>query len=283
MAMTRATQAAMLSPETIEQIFVQPVLEKSLAGKIFDVRPVSGSSYRIPVITDDAGAEWTEDSEEILPSDVSTKSINVYFGAVKGLTKMPSELADDSNEDAATWIGDSLSRSTAKQIDAAALGNLAAPAPKGLASLTTVATVDTADSLTETGLDQFVRALAAAGSRGAVINSWVCSEATATELALVKQGEGSNVPLMASNVNEDNSPSRLVLGRELYTHDDVPDDVVWGIPRDRAVLAIRKDVEIKVSDDAYFSSDEVAIRSVTRVGIGFRQPEAIVRMRFNQA
>ncbi|GAA4685121.1 hypothetical protein GCM10025780_34330 [Frondihabitans cladoniiphilus] len=43
---------------------------------------------------------------------------------------------------------------------------------------------------------------------------------------------------------------------------------VWGIPKSRAFRVLREDVS--VDESVFFTSDQVAIRGVARVGFGFR-------------
>ncbi|MBS1695145.1 MAG: phage major capsid protein [Actinobacteria bacterium] len=51
----------------------------------------------------------------------------------------------------------------------------------------------------------------------------------------------------------------------------------WGIPKDRVVTVLRKDAEVTRSKDSGFYNDALDVRAITRVGIGFLHPAAVIR------
>jgi hypothetical protein len=52
----------------------------------------------------------------------------------------------------------------------------------------------------------------------------------------------------------------------------------WGIPEDRVVTVLRKDAEVTRSKDSgFYNNDALDVRAITRVGIGFLHPAAVIR------
>jgi hypothetical protein len=72
-------------------------------------------------------------------TDADLDEVIVTPSKVAGLTVISRELAEDTTPEAAEVVGDGLARDIARRIDQAFFGNLAAPAPPGLGSLSTTA------------------------------------------------------------------------------------------------------------------------------------------------
>lgn len=69
-----------------------------------------------------------------------------------------------------------------------------------------------------------------------------------------------------------------VLGLPVLTHPGVDAATFfWGIPMDRVMTVLRKDDEVSRSKDSGFYNDALDVRAITRVGIGFLHPAAVVR------
>ncbi len=280
MALTTVTGAAILRPELVDELLVQPVLAQSVAAQVSRIVQIESKSFRIPRITADATAQWVAEGAEITPSDAAFAETTVTPAKVAGLTVVTRELADDSSPEAARVVGESLARDISRQIDAAYFGNLSAPAPAGLGSLATTGanTVTVVSAGTSwTSVDAFLEARFKAADLGTEIGAWCANPADALLLSKIKQSSGSQQNLLSPDPT---SPAtRVIDGTVLLTSPSVPTGIVWGIPADRSVFVIRTDAEILTDRSVFFTSDRVAVRAVTRAAFGFPHPAALVRIR----
>ena len=180
MTMTRANGAALLTPEQVAELLVQPIITESVAAQVATVVTTTASSFRVPAVQEDPSASWVAEGEEIPVSDAVLAEAVADFHKLAGLVIITNELAADSSPQAAAAIGEGLARDMARKLDEAWFGNLAAPAPKGLAGLAGVSTIAAGASITNT--DPFVEAIAAADTVGAVLTSFVANPADALAL-----------------------------------------------------------------------------------------------------
>src|SRR5699024_2418340 len=150
---TRLTSAESnhgILPAEYSQLITDPVTAAALAFDDRVARTVrtSGREFRVPILVEVAAAAWTADGEEISPTDPVLDEITVVHSNVARLTIIARELAADSSPAAAELVGASLARAITLQVDRGFLGDLAAPAAKGLDSLPDVTVVEGAlDSL----------------------------------------------------------------------------------------------------------------------------------------
>lgn len=271
MTFLRAAAGGILPPEYSELITV-PITEQALAfqPQLATVVTTNSGTFNIPIVEEDAGAAWVAEGEEIAPDDPNLGELPVTPAKVAGLTIVSRELANDSSPDAQKIVGDGLARSIIRQINAAWLGDLAAPAPKGLLSLT-----GPGNAIGGLGnLDAFALAVSLAEGEGVSLTGWVMSPADALYVAVLKESNGSNKTLT--------DDSRIIQGRPVFVNANVPEGTAWGVSAPNAITVLREDVEVAVSDQAFFSSDRIAIRATARVGFGFPRPQTVVRLTLNQ-
>lgn len=142
MSMTNAGNPALLRPEDVGALIIQPVAAASVAMQVGTIVRTTSPSYRLPIITGDATAGWFAEGAEITPSDASTNEVDVVPKKVAGLSIISRELANDSSPQAAQVVGESLARDIARRIDAAFFAAATSNGPAGLLSITP-STVDT--------------------------------------------------------------------------------------------------------------------------------------------
>jgi HK97 family phage major capsid protein len=275
--MTFLTSAASgITPEQYAELIAKPVADASLAldPLIATTITTTSTNLRIPILDEDAAASWVAEGSEITPDDPDLHEITVTPAKVAGLTIISKELAGDSSPEAATIVGEGLARSIAAQVDRAFFANLAAPAPAGLESIAPTYVIEATDRFTN--LDSFAMALAAAESNGAQLTAFALNPMDALALAMIKDETGSARPLLGTDAT--NGTTRQVLGVPLKVTKHVPQGTVWGLPAARIMVVLREDVSLDISDQAYFSSDRVAIRATMRVGFAFPTPLAIAKI-----
>ncbi|MBE1551847.1 hypothetical protein GGC64_005934 [Mycobacterium sp. OAS707] len=64
----------------------------------------------------------------------------------------------------------------------------------------------------------------------------------------------------------------------LITSPTIGDDIIWAIPGNRVVVAMRSDTSVTTDTSASFSSDRTAVRGIIRVSWGFTDPAAIAKI-----
>jgi HK97 family phage major capsid protein len=273
---TTTTASPILRPEDVDSLLILPTLAASVAAQVCRVVRTSSTTFRIPRVTDDPDAAWVAEGAEIPVSDVALDEVAVTPSKVAGLTIITNELAADSSPEAAEVVGDGLARDIARRVDQAFAGNLAAPAPKGLASLTGVTAV--AAPSTWANLDPFAEAVARAEGVGANVGAWLAHPDDALALSLLRTTtSGSNETLLQADPTQ---PARRVLqGRPLLVSANVAVGDVYGVPEDRCVMVVREDADVVADGSPFFTSDRTAVRATMRVGFGFPHEAAVVRIR----
>ncbi|TFV78375.1 phage major capsid protein [Blastococcus sp. CT_GayMR19] len=277
---TTVTGSSILTPDEINTYLLDPFEAEALATQVATVVRTDSHSYRIPVPGSEPSADWVAEGEEVVLSDMTFDEVTVTPTKVMGVVPITRELSEDSGPDAADVIGNGLARDIARKVDAAFFGNLANPnAQKGLGSLAVNANADDVQGLTVTAfdsLDVFAEAQSLAEGVGAAITSFVANPADALTLALLKESTGSNRPLLGADPTQ--PTRRLIGGVPLLRSSAVPAGTIWGIPRERVVVVIRKDVTMETDKSVFFTSDRIAVKAVMRVGFGYPQPSALVKI-----
>ncbi|MGP5198378.1 phage major capsid protein [Brachybacterium alimentarium] len=265
-----------ISPDQIEQLVVQPVEANSVALQAGTLVTTAATRTKIPRVTQDPSASWVAEGEEIGTSDPAVDDITVTPEKLAGLAVVSTEAAEDTSPAAADMIGDGLARDIAKKLDAAFFGS--APGgtaqPNGLEDLDDVTEVDAGDAWED--LDPFAAALSNAEGHGMQVSSFVANPADALALSQLKESTSSIRPLLGSDATS--ATRRVVLGVPLLVSSAVTAGTVWGIPKERAVIVRRKDVELDVDTSAYFTSYRTAVRAIMRVGFGFTDPATIQKV-----
>ncbi len=277
--LTRATGAPLLTPEQVDALLVQPALGLSVAAQVARVVPMTGSSLRLPLLTDPGPTGWVAEGAEIPVGDAVFAEVDVIPGKIAGLRVISRELADDSSPAAAETIGAAMAAKVADDLDSAYFGNLAAPAPKGLAGLVGVTQVPAGASFTD--LDPFATAVSRVARVGGTVGAWVAHPDDELTLALIKGATGSKVPLLAADATE--GARRIIEGRVLLVSAAVTPGIVWGIPLGRTVIGLRDDATVDVDRSRYFESDRVGVRCTLRAGLGFQHPAAVARVALSSA
>ncbi len=264
-----------LLPDDHGALIVKPVQRESIAIKASNVVVTGSTTFHIPVVAEDPEAGWYAEGEDMLGDDTKFETITVTPAKVGHVQKISNELADDSSPEASSVVGDSMGRAIASKVDAAYLGNLAAPAAPGLESIAaTVSTVDAGAAWAD--LDAFAEAISKSEEHGGTLAYFIAHPSDALELMRIRKQVDSNEPLLGNDATS--ATSRSILGVQLLTSPHATPGTVWGIDPRFSTLVMRKDVEVQSSREAYFSSDITAIKATMRVGFAFSNPQALVKI-----
>lgn len=265
--LTTAQSNRGILPAEYGELITKPVAEAALAFQpsIAEVHTTASNEYRVPVLVEDVAAAWVAEAEEIAPSDPTLDEITVTPSKVAGLTLISRELAEDSSPSAAEQVGTSLARALILQVDKGFVGNLAAPAAKGLGSITPTVVSGALDSL-----DSIHEAKAAAAAEGGAPSVLLVNPADLLTLALLKDQDGSNRGLLTDTTS--------IAGVPVVSSRHVTAGSLWMLDATQIVTVLREDVTLAVSHDSHFTSDRVALRATLRVGFAFPKPAALVRI-----
>lgn len=275
MATNTTTGASILSPEQVGELVVRPYIAQALATIVGTVVPIESGSLRVPVVSADPQAAWTAEGAEIAVSDPTLTEVDIVPRKLAGLTVVSSELAADSSPAALSVVGDGIVRDLARKTDAAFFGNTTTNGPAGLLSIAATA-VDAGDAWAD--FDFVEEAKSNAEQHNTMVDTFVCNPATAVKLATLKEygTAGSNKALLQSDPTA--PASRVLGGVPLLTSPSIADDLVWAIPRNRVMVAMRTGTQVVTDTSAYFTSDRVGVRATLRIGWGFTDPAAISKI-----
>lgn len=280
MTMTTTNNEAIFSPEEVNTYLLDPLEAESLATRVATVVRTEAPVYRFPKFTTEPSAAWVAEGDEISPSDAKIDEVEVTPSKVAGLTIITRELADDSSPEATTTVLNRLALDIARKVDAAFFGNLAAPAPAGLGSLEVMANVGDVQGVDAPAgfgnLDMFAEAQSLAAGVGATLTAFVANPSDVLTLSRLKESDGSNRALLGSDPTQ---PTRALIGGvPLLASSAVPAGTIWGLPEDRIFVVIRDDAKMETDSSVFFTSDRVAVKATMRVGFGFPQLSALIKI-----
>lgn len=280
MTLLGSTAAGILKPEEVGPLIVQPTQEQSVAMQTATVIPTTTREFRFPVVTDDAAAGWYNEGEDISLTDPGVDEVVAVPKALKSLTKVSRELAEDSSPEATALVGQSVARDIAKKIDAAWFAASTPKGPAGLASLIGSAGAVLGGSYANA--DEFAEAISVIEQTGSTPTAFVANATTVLALSKLKKATGSNEPLLSPNLATGATQriERQMLGVRLWTTPDdvIGEDEVWAYDRSKVFVVLRKDVDLAVDPSFFFGSDSLAVRCVMRVDFAFPHPASVVRI-----
>jgi len=260
------------TPDGYGQLIDTVIAAKSIAFQAGTLVSTANESIRFPMLTADPAVGWYAENSQITLTDPTTTELVVTPKAVKGLTQISTEAAEDSNPAVADQVGQSLGRSIAKKIDAAFFGNTVTNGPSGLLSLAGVNVVDTGTVALDS-LDPFHEAKAAALADGATITHFILAPDVALTLAKAKQGENLNVGLFDAV-----SDGSTLAGVPVLVSTDVAAGNAWGVDASQILVVQRTGTTVTRSFDSAFDYDAVQVRATARVSFGFPNPAGVVRL-----
>lgn len=260
----------------VTSLVVEPARALSIATQITTGISSNSHELRVPILTEDPSAEWTGEGQEITISDAAVDEAVATFDKISGLTIVTNELANDSSPAAADMVGEGLARDIARKIDAAFFGSKGTNTlqPAGLEDLNGTNLISVADEWAN--IDPFLEAEFAAASADAQLTAWVANPNDAKALSMIKEGTGSNRNLLQPDPTA--PTNRTISGIPLWTTKAVTQGIVWGIPMQYAIIAMRQNATLDIDKSAFFTSDRTAIRATMRVGFLFTNPAGIQKI-----
>lgn len=233
-----------------------------VAGRIEGDEP----AVRVPFVADDGTVGIVAEGAEIPDANQAFDEVVVTTDKVAALGKYSYETL--AQPEAARLVTDSLTRSVTRKANRLFLGN--ASNPTGLLNLAGVTDAgDVKDSL-----DAVVDAVAGIEAAGGTATHIVAAPDAWANLSKLKDGSSSNRSLIGAGTE---SAARALLSIPVTISPDMPEGELLVIDRNTVVAAV-SDVRVARSEDAYFSSDVVAIRVTFRLGWDVMRPERVARL-----
>lgn len=228
----------------------------------------TNAALHIPRVTGDTTAKWAAEGEDLQVANPTLDEIVSTPKKVGGVIRVSRELAQDSSPAATKLVGDSLTRAIAVALDNAFFTNsgTATKAPVGLPGVTGPLAV----SGSATSLDAFTEAQVKTLGNRASINAWYMNATTYLRFAGIRQATGSNVGLLESQFQ--------INGVPVYITEQLANNVVYGLDTTQTLMVVRDRAAVEVSDQAFFSTDEVAVKVTMRVDFAFPQAKAVAKL-----
>lgn len=287
--MVTTSQPRAFLNSAVGNLIVRPLQAQSVALRAATMVRVdeAANSFRVPIISEDPAVAWLSEGQEITASDAKLAEDASPFYKLGGLTNISSEFLADSSPAVAEIVTKGLARSLALKLDAAFLGKRGTDtkAPRGLGDIDGVNVIQAGAKITS--LDPFVEAVyAASKAGGATLSAFVANPDTGLAIAKLKEKDGSNRALLQSDPTKGDptteagtvTPAATIAGVPLWITPSCPAGVLWGIPKDSVVVAVRKDITLDKDSSVYFTSDVTAVRALARVTTCFGYPAAIQKV-----
>lgn len=270
---TTASNSALLQTQ-VANILVQPLEAASIVlssgVRIFD----TAGPLRIPKLTAGASVGFVAEGAAIPEADVSFGEVSLMPSTLKSLKvliRFTNELLRQSVIGLDATLRQRLVTDVSNALDTALLtGAGTSNTIKGLINQSGVQTgvLNTADA------DSLLDAIALASAAEVTPNRWFISGADFIALRKLKEATGSKKYLLESDVTS--GPTYRLFG--------IPVTVTNKLATGKAVLAdtsqiaVARDIAptVKLLDQTFATTDEQAIRVVTRYDIGLLHPEAVI-------
>lgn len=224
-------------------------------------------AVRVPFVVDDGTAAIVAEGTVIADAAQDFDEAVVTTSKVSALGKYSYETLAQPN--AAQMVVESLQRSIIRKADEIYLTNASAPA-----GLLTTAGITDAGTI-GTDLDTLVDAIAGIEDAGGMASNIICSPTTWATVSKLKTATGSAQPLVTPDVTQPGT--RQLLGVPVAVTPAMSDGDLLVVDRSTVISAVGE-VRVARSEDAFFSSDVVAIRLTWRIGFAVQRPTRIAKL-----
>jgi len=249
---------------------------------------MDSDSFSIPRLVSGVTAGWRSENAAVAESDPVFERVTFTARSLAVMTRLSYELFQDMTPDGATVIENELVQALAIELDRVALrGTGTAPEPKGVKNQTGVATLTNGANGAAFTYTSLVNAVSTVQAAGFNPNATILAPRATKSLALIADTTGQ--PLQA--------PPYLS-GHDLLVTNQIPINLTTGTSTDtseaytgqwdqlligfRPVVSISVQkvdgpagmVGVKLSDQAYMSTMQVAILAFLRADIQVMHPEA---------
>lgn len=266
MSVTTPTSPQSWRPDQIAQFPAEDLIPDSLlltaATKVGQVEG-DAPSVRCPYVATDPDAGFVAEGTEITEGDPGLDEVVISTKKIASLVKVSREQV--AQEGAAERIAHSMSRSIASKLNAAFLANEADPT-----GLLHVAGVETVGQLVD-DLWALSDAVAEIEADGGQATNIICHPRDWGRLARIPAATDSNQSLLGDAAA---APARQLAGLPVAVSPAMAEGSVLVVDQDE-VCAAYGNLLLARSEDAFFTSDSLAIRATLRAGWTVARPSRV--------
>lgn len=272
---TTSDQAQAWRPDISEFHPGQAVPEALIMTTSSIMGEIEGDAPAVRVAwVDDAEADFVGEGEQIPVENPTLDETLVYTGKISQLVHLSREAY--YREQVAENISTSVARAVIKRADSAYLAQAAPTAPDvtpptGLLNVSGI----TDGGTLGTNLDVIVDAVASIEGAGGNASHIITDPATWGQIAKIKAGTGSEVPLIGAPGTE--APIRSLNGVPVITNAAIPQGTLLVLDKDAIASAVGH-VMVASSEHAYFNSDSIALRCTWRIGWSVMHTDRLVKI-----
>jgi HK97 family phage major capsid protein len=260
----------------------------------FSVISTDAQSLEVPRVLDDVAANWVGEAQPISDDEPNIDSITATPRKLAALVVLSNELAHDSRPDVIEKIlNGNVLRSMALKLDLGFFeGSGIAPEILGLSGVEGVHGVElgSGDGAAFEDLDPILEAISLLSESDATATAIVCHPAVWGQLSKLRENNTDSLkPLLGVSAG---SPTAgiarslfglpVLLSSQLSASETVgmSDNCasVWVYDAPEIVAVRRSDVSLETDSSAFFTSDQVALRAISRWDLAVPHAEAICRI-----
>lgn len=226
-------------------------------------------SVRVAYVNDDV-ATFIAEASEIPEAEPELAQCVVFTGKISQLIRVSRE--QYYQEGTAEQLASSVARALTRKADEAFLTQPApsSPATNPAAGLLNIAGIVEGDTVTGS-LDALVDLVAEIQTNGGSPSHIIVAPDTWAALRRLKYGAGSNQSLLGAGTSD---AEPLLLSLPVLVNVAVPSLTGLVIDRNAIVSAVGP-VQVAVSNDAYFKTDDVGLRATWRIGQNIVRPDRV--------
>ena len=226
-------------------------------------------SVRVAYVNDDV-ATFIAEASEIPEAEPELAQCVVFTGKISQLIRVSRE--QYYQEGTAEQLASSVARALTRKVDEAFLTQPApsSPATNPAAGLLNIAGIVEGDTVTGS-LDALVDLVAEIQTNGGSPSHIIVAPDTWAALRRLKYGAGSNQSLLGAGTSD---AEPLLLSLPVLVNVAVPSLTGLVIDRNAIVSAVGP-VQVAVSNDAYFKTDDVGLRATWRIGQNIVRPDRV--------
>lgn len=234
--------------------------------------PVAGRVAHIPRTLTDGTATWTAEGVEISSSAPTGDELLLTPKKLANVVTLSNESVADAPVPELDAVGIALTRSVATAIDVRAFSASAvtAIAPAGLL----VVGNGLQSALGPINVDSITTAVGAVEAVGGVANAVFVNPANLTALRLLKDGTGSQRPLLQPDAQA--AGATRIAGAVLWPCPALPVGTAIVGDAGQIIVAVRKDVQVLFSGHAKFTADSLVARVTARADWGVNDGRGLV-------
>lgn len=287
-----AAPGSSVAPAENAELFFDLLSAKSvlLAAGATQIR-TDHHSLAVPRLTSDVTSAWVAEGDTIVEDDPGLDTILATPRKVAALTSLSNEIVDDSVPGILQMVDASMSRSLANRMDLGFFeGSGTAPVIRGLKNVSGIQSLSMGtNGAALANLDVFANALglldsANAGPRRAIF----LSPRNWTALSTIKESTGSNKPVLTSDMDPAGAIRPSIYGVPVYPTSQLSitetqgtssaANSIYVVDLDQTVVVLRNDLNVELSRDFKFGSDQTVVRATARVDLVVPNPSGVVRV-----